>query len=205
MANACMLCCCRVCTRTSPASCIFASKCNLQGLLHILPHSHKLRQQMDGTASLAYPKALLAYAFKKFYKTLFFVPSLYQSSFVCLKGVLPVIFPNSIEPSQGITTVKCCTKPPQSVTLYTSLCITAVTFYIETPMINYTLHTGVCHPPQGTAAAANKSQHVCQRIQPRRRGVWAVCKVWVRCRCCKGLWDAHEGCKAARAALAALV
>ncbi len=34
-----------------------------RGLVYIVLHSHKLRQQVNGTESLAYRKALLVYAF----------------------------------------------------------------------------------------------------------------------------------------------
>ena len=161
-------------------------------------------------------------------KILFFVSSLHQSCCVCLQQGFSVIFPHSIhtlsQPWDATQTPMLNythdhvhsayrwlsqsgeTKLVLHVTHHESVVIIIIIIIIVIAVAAIvTLYTGVCHPPQSTAAAPNKSQHVCQRTQPWCRGVWAVCKVWVWCRCCKGLWDAHEGCKAARAALAALV
>lgn len=170
---------------------------------------------------------------QQLYKKLFFPLSLHQSSFACLKVIVPPysrVFTCHHDHEMLQQT------PMISYTLCTSRCITAVTCYSETHIIICILHTGdslslgrqdlscahlahhelgsiivitiiivvtniiimititgiiitvitiitvyagVCHPPQGTAAAPNKSQHVCQRTQPWYRGVGAVCKVWV--------------------------
>ena len=49
------------------------------------------------------------------------------------------------------------------ITIIITSIIIVIIIIVFTINIVFTLYTGVCHPSQGTAAAANKSQHVCQR------------------------------------------